>query len=83
MPSFPDFVPSLLTFRCGISSVETGVTFASAWRIYVRDFGQLVSSHLPCCRALDSLRGLANIVIMSVNLRMGRFHPCDAGMCYP
>ncbi|KAI0255438.1 hypothetical protein BJV78DRAFT_672325 [Lactifluus subvellereus] len=32
----------LVTFVTIIGFVETGVTFASAWRIYVLDFGQLV-----------------------------------------
>ncbi|KAI0297022.1 hypothetical protein B0F90DRAFT_987679 [Multifurca ochricompacta] len=37
-------INALVTFVCAIGFLQTGICFASVWRIYVRDFGQVVSS---------------------------------------
>lgn len=40
-------------------SVETAVCFVSAWKIYVRNFGQLVSKHFPLIYLLGGLMRLS------------------------
>ena len=42
-------------------SVETAVCFVSAWKIYVRNFGQLVSKHSPLLYLLGGLMRLSYI----------------------